>query len=237
MVKVYACQLGWDGAWISKDVDLVNFGIDREDLETFWKLVKAKYENTRPEDDYERVLWGDLKVMFELDIKSDVWRNLQGYKIFLDYWVTLGFGSMDGLDLACPINRLPCHDEIQLVLGRITNSLPGLGLITATWITYLPDDSGLIQNRKEYILGLKAFFKLLLLKDIDQDSVHMVAASKVPMLKPGEFEIERMRIEQYIQMIDYALWEVIENGNSTPKSTVVEGVEKIIPPTTAEEKA
>ncbi|GJR65921.1 hypothetical protein Tco_0011986 [Tanacetum coccineum] len=30
--------------------------IDREDLETLWKLVKAKHENTRPEDDYERVL-------------------------------------------------------------------------------------------------------------------------------------------------------------------------------------
>ncbi|GKA52757.1 hypothetical protein Tco_0746072, partial [Tanacetum coccineum] len=36
-------------------------GIDREDLETIWKLVKAKHENTRPEDNYERVLWGDLK--------------------------------------------------------------------------------------------------------------------------------------------------------------------------------
>ncbi|GJU34156.1 ribonuclease H-like domain-containing protein, partial [Tanacetum coccineum] len=31
--------------------------------------------------------------------------------------------------------------------------------------------------------------------------------------------------------------EVIENGNTAPKTTVVEGVEKIIPPTTAEEKA
>ncbi|GJU34598.1 hypothetical protein Tco_1182952 [Tanacetum coccineum] len=47
---------------------------------------------------------------------------------------------------------------------------------------------------------------------MDQDYAHMVAASKVPMLKPGEFELWRMRIEQYIQMIDYALWEVIENG-------------------------
>ncbi|GJZ65105.1 hypothetical protein Tco_0621801 [Tanacetum coccineum] len=47
---------------------------------------------------------------------------------------------------------------------------------------------------------------------MDQDSAHMVAASKVPMLKPGEYEIWRMRIEQYIQMIDYALWEVIENA-------------------------
>ncbi|GJZ28839.1 hypothetical protein Tco_0573486 [Tanacetum coccineum] len=52
-------------------------GIDREDLETLWKLVKAKHENTRPEKDYERVLWGDLKVMFEPGIKSEIWRNLQ----------------------------------------------------------------------------------------------------------------------------------------------------------------
>ncbi|GJY66916.1 hypothetical protein Tco_0469154 [Tanacetum coccineum] len=72
---------------------------------------------------------------------------------------------------------------------------------------------------------------------MDSESAHMVAASKVPMLKHGEFEIWRMRIEQYIQMIDYALWEVIENGNSAPKTTVVEGVEKVIPPTTIEEKA
>ncbi|GKA61907.1 ribonuclease H-like domain-containing protein [Tanacetum coccineum] len=55
----------------------------------------------------------------------------------------------------------------------------------------------------------------------------MVAASKVFVLKPGEFEIWRMRIEQYIQMIDYALWEVIKNGNTTPKTTIVEGVEKL----------
>ncbi|GKE19620.1 hypothetical protein Tco_1427197 [Tanacetum coccineum] len=47
---------------------------------------------------------------------------------------------------------------------------------------------------------------------MDQDSVHMVAASKVPMLKP-------------------------ENGNTTPKRTLVAGVEKVTPPTTTEEKA
>ncbi|GJZ34631.1 hypothetical protein Tco_0580448 [Tanacetum coccineum] len=46
-------------------------------------------------------------------------------RIFFDYRVTLGFGSTGDLDLACPINRLPCHDGIQWVLGRITNSLPG----------------------------------------------------------------------------------------------------------------
>ncbi|GKB48018.1 ribonuclease H-like domain-containing protein [Tanacetum coccineum] len=72
---------------------------------------------------------------------------------------------------------------------------------------------------------------------MDQDSVHMVAASKVPMLKPGEYELWRMRMEQYIQMIDYSLWEVIENGNAPPITKVVEGVETTIAPTTAEEKA
>ncbi|GJV45035.1 ribonuclease H-like domain-containing protein [Tanacetum coccineum] len=64
---------------------------------------------------------------------------------------------------------------------------------------------------------------------MDQDSAHMVAASKVPMLKPGEFELWRMRIKQYIQMIDYALWEVIENGATLPKIQVVEGVTTVMP--------
>ncbi|GJX70847.1 hypothetical protein Tco_0308018 [Tanacetum coccineum] len=56
-------------------------GIDREDLETLWKLVKEKHGINKPVNEYERVLWGDLKVMFEPGIKSDVWRNLQGYKV------------------------------------------------------------------------------------------------------------------------------------------------------------
>ncbi|GJW21111.1 hypothetical protein Tco_0031733 [Tanacetum coccineum] len=47
---------------------------------------------------------------------------------------------------------------------------------------------------------------------MDQDSVHIVAASKVPMLKP-------------------------ENGNAPPITKVVEGCETTIAPTTAEEKA
>ncbi|GJQ97382.1 ribonuclease H-like domain-containing protein [Tanacetum coccineum] len=72
---------------------------------------------------------------------------------------------------------------------------------------------------------------------MDQDSAHMVAASKVPMLKPGEYELWRMRMEQYIQMIDYSLWEVIENGNAPQIKKVVEGVETTIAPATAEEKA
>nr|GEZ39627.1 hypothetical protein [Tanacetum cinerariifolium] len=38
-------------------------------------------------------------------------------------------------------------------------------------------------------------------------------------------------------MVDYSLWEVMENDNAPPITQVVEGVETIIAPTTAEEKA
>ncbi|GJS04150.1 hypothetical protein Tco_0320658 [Tanacetum coccineum] len=72
---------------------------------------------------------------------------------------------------------------------------------------------------------------------MDQESVHMVAASKVPMLKPGEYELWRMRMEQYIQMIDYSLWGVIENGNAPPLTKVVKGDETTIAPLTVKEKA
>ncbi|GKC62556.1 hypothetical protein Tco_1095154 [Tanacetum coccineum] len=78
---------------------------------------------------------------------------------------------------------------------------------------------------------------LFLLKDMDQDSAYMVAASKVPMLKPGKYKIWRMRIEQYIHMIDYELWEVIENGAALPKTKIMEGVMIEMPTTTNEEKA
>ncbi|GKE05130.1 hypothetical protein Tco_1397148, partial [Tanacetum coccineum] len=56
-------------------------GIDREDLEALWRIVKAKYGDIRLEDEFERVLYGDLRVIFEPDIKSDVWRMLQGYRV------------------------------------------------------------------------------------------------------------------------------------------------------------
>ncbi|GJW61636.1 hypothetical protein Tco_0110971 [Tanacetum coccineum] len=55
--------------------------INREGLEALWRIVKIKYSDIRPEDEFERVLWGDLKVMFEPDKRSDVWRILQGYRV------------------------------------------------------------------------------------------------------------------------------------------------------------
>ncbi|GJY57110.1 hypothetical protein Tco_0456225 [Tanacetum coccineum] len=71
---------------------------------------------------------------------------------------------------------------------------------------------------------------------MDEDSAKWWLHQKC-LVKQVKYELWRMRMEQYIRMIDYSLWEVIENGNAPPITKVVEGVETIIAPTTAEEKA
>ncbi|KAJ9551956.1 hypothetical protein OSB04_016001 [Centaurea solstitialis] len=48
------------------------------------------------------------------------------------------------------------------------------------------------------------------------DSQDSVLVSKVPMLKPNEFEMWKIRIKQYMLLTDYALWEVVEHGPSVP---------------------
>ncbi|GJW96080.1 putative ribonuclease H-like domain-containing protein [Tanacetum coccineum] len=54
---------------------------NREDLEDLYKLVKAKYKSTRPVEDLDLLLWGDLKTMFEPHVEDKVWRNQQEYKV------------------------------------------------------------------------------------------------------------------------------------------------------------
>ncbi|GJW14435.1 hypothetical protein Tco_0018568 [Tanacetum coccineum] len=54
----------------------------------YFQIIRADGSSRRPEEAYERVLWGDLKVMFKPDVESDVWRNLQGHKVTKKYPLT-----------------------------------------------------------------------------------------------------------------------------------------------------
>ncbi|GKC76062.1 hypothetical protein Tco_1126836 [Tanacetum coccineum] len=67
-------------------------------------------------------------------------------------------------------------------------------------------------------------------------SAQVVAAAKLPVLSPSEFELWKMMIEQYFLMTDYALWEVILNGDSPLPTRTIDGVETVVPPTTIEQK-
>ncbi|GKF05378.1 hypothetical protein Tco_0036046, partial [Tanacetum coccineum] len=68
------------------------------------------------------------------------------------------------------------------------------------------------------------------------------ALVKLPKLKLKEYEMWEIRIKQYFQIQDYALWEVIKNGNSwvpipvtAPESGLSTAL-KMTVPSTAEEK-
>ncbi|GKA39286.1 hypothetical protein Tco_0731837 [Tanacetum coccineum] len=61
---------------------------------------------------------------------------------------------------------------------------------------------------------------------MESANAQVVVAAKLPMLNLNEYDLWKMRIEQYFLMIDYDLWEVIWNGDSPPPTKVIEGVEQ-----------
>nr|GFA19306.1 ribonuclease H-like domain-containing protein [Tanacetum cinerariifolium] len=64
----------------------------------------------------------------------------------------------------------------------------------------------------------------------------VVAAAKLHILNPNEFDLWKMRIKQYFLMTDYSLWKVILNGDSPPPTKIVDGVIQVVAPTTAEQR-
>ncbi|GJZ23952.1 ribonuclease H-like domain-containing protein [Tanacetum coccineum] len=77
---------------------------------------------------------------------------------------------------------------------------------------------------------------------MDLETAQLTTTAKLPTLKQGEYNMWRLRIEQYFQVQDYALWDVIENGNSfkpaAKTTTNVDGTSTtlISGPVTTEEK-
>nr|GEX22245.1 ribonuclease H-like domain-containing protein [Tanacetum cinerariifolium] len=67
-------------------------------------------------------------------------------------------------------------------------------------------------------------------------SPQVVSAAKLPILNPNEFDLWKIRIEQYFFMTDYSLWEVILNGDSPAPTKVIEGVIQPVALTTAEQR-
>nr|GEX69312.1 hypothetical protein [Tanacetum cinerariifolium] len=67
-------------------------------------------------------------------------------------------------------------------------------------------------------------------------SPQVISAAKLPILNPNEFNLWKMRIEQYFLMTDYSLWEVILKGDSPIPTRVIDGVVQHVAPTTTEQR-
>ncbi|GJY80802.1 hypothetical protein Tco_0493553, partial [Tanacetum coccineum] len=177
------------------------------------KLVKTKHGYTRPEEAYERVLWGDLKVMFEPDVEDDIRRNLQGQKILL--WKLydscgIHFVRFENMHIYMLVEkRYPLSPttitDMQLTIGmkHFREGLLGIkGFLTVT-------TAGSSYNCWLELLLLLKIEEKVLRDDAEvststvQETTHMVSSVKLPMLKKGKYTIWAIRMEEYLIHTDY----------------------------------
>ncbi|GJY03699.1 hypothetical protein Tco_0369639 [Tanacetum coccineum] len=67
-----------------------------------------------------------------------------------------------------------------------------------------------------------------------QSETKIVFVLKLPILKTGDYDIWSIRMEQYLTHTDFALWEVIINGDAPAISSA--STEGPIPPKIAKQK-
>ncbi|GJS82760.1 hypothetical protein Tco_0749301 [Tanacetum coccineum] len=197
---------------------------DREDLETLWKLVKAKHGSTRPEEGYERVLWGDLMTMFEPDVESPVWRTLQNEKVLI--WKLFDSCGVHFLRLqsmhifmlvekrypltpatiTCMLNKKlqadhwneMCYQLLKLITKQLKN--PGSGRI----------------------VGIKSFIRLF-----------GITAALIKVSAAQEESTARVKLVLLVENEE----NILKNGNAPIVTKTIDGKEIVIPPTSVEEKA
>ncbi|GJY36021.1 hypothetical protein Tco_0421399 [Tanacetum coccineum] len=83
----------------TKPPTIVNWKIHKEGTKNCYQIIradgvqrlKAKYGSTRPVEDLDLILWGDLKTMFEPHVEDSVWRNQQDYRV-LDWKLYDSYG-------------------------------------------------------------------------------------------------------------------------------------------------
>ncbi|GJZ25295.1 putative ribonuclease H-like domain-containing protein [Tanacetum coccineum] len=85
-----------------------------------------------------------------------------------------------------------------------------LSIILKQFVIYSLIDQGVGSTSGIRACALRYFD----LEVMELENTQNNALAKLPMLKLGEYEMWEIRIKQYFQVYDYALWEVIENGNS-----------------------
>ncbi|GJR29815.1 hypothetical protein Tco_1106047 [Tanacetum coccineum] len=199
---------------------------DREDLIVLYRLFNEKYASTRLGFD-DLVLWGDMKIMFKPDGDDAVWKNHHSQELI--EWKLYDSCGVYSLMLGEVSIHMLVEKKYPLPQDTLTRMLQ--------WKLHVN------YNVTEMAYELLRAFALrnFDLEVMEFESVQSNTIAKLPILKLGEYEMWVIRIKQYFQVQDYALWEVIENGNSwvyVPQTTQENGasVTKMSVPVTAEEK-
>ncbi|GKA11993.1 hypothetical protein Tco_0691539 [Tanacetum coccineum] len=102
------------------------------------------------------------------------------------------------------------------------------------WKDYADREEIKIDWRTRILTKINLIFKEKM--ESQSETTQTVSALKLPVLKTRDYDLWSMRMEQYLTHTDYALWEVIVNGDAPAIASASAGTKGPIPPKTAEQK-
>ncbi|GKB74301.1 hypothetical protein Tco_0935713 [Tanacetum coccineum] len=145
----------------------------REDLEDLYKLVKAKYGSTRPVEDLDLILYGDLKIMFKPHVEDQVWKNQDDYNV-LD-WKLYDSCGVHSLRMQHVYIHMLVEKRYPLTPSTITDILNKKLQLSMKKLKILKKN---IKFRGG-LLGLKDFLMILELLMLSAASVKLVLLVKI----------------------------------------------------------
>ncbi|GKD89762.1 hypothetical protein Tco_1365269 [Tanacetum coccineum] len=218
------------------------------DIQCLLELVKERYSSSAPEG-FDLMLWGDLHTLFEPDEDDEIWKDQHEYNLLS--WRLCDFC---GIHILLMNNGLAIH---MLTEKKYPLSQEMLSKMLSTrlevdhessqafeLLRFIRAQGRIVGNKSSCDLILPTVLKELVLpaqRKMELENSQNNSLAKLPILKLGEYEMWEIRIKQYFQIQDYALWEVIENGNSwvpipvtAPESGPSTALKMTVPSTTEE---
>ncbi|GKD34591.1 ribonuclease H-like domain-containing protein [Tanacetum coccineum] len=202
----------------SPTIMLKNFDI--EDLEVLWSIVKARFKKTEPENYMDIFLHLNLKTMFEHHLEDS---NILYYLLVEKMYPLTKYTLHQMLnDVKLQVDY-ECEMALKLLrLGRIVG-IKSLLEVTAVKLVLLVQKL-LLLVLKVNVAGIQDPLKW------DQQVVSELVALR-------NFAKKTWIKTQYIWWLHQKCLCSNQNGNAPPITKLVEGVETIIAPSTAKEKA
>ncbi|GJV28239.1 hypothetical protein Tco_1384687 [Tanacetum coccineum] len=151
-----------------KSPSIVDWKIFKEGKKSYYQIIRAdgtKYGSTRPVEDLDLVLYGDLKTMFEPHVEDNVWKNQSDYRV-LDL----------KLNDSCrehSLRKQNVHIHIFLNFSQNSSRINEVfGSILLEIMKLLMKKLEILKKNIKFrgrLLGLKVFLKLLLLSQNRRD--------------------------------------------------------------------
>ncbi|GJV54711.1 putative ribonuclease H-like domain-containing protein [Tanacetum coccineum] len=155
-----------------------------------WSNLDKKRARVMVQDIYKQLYQRRLMRNLEIQNRRDLPRDIP-----LDSVVVLRYEKMSKSE-----NKGRVPTEMELVLEQTQQ-----------------DTSYEVSNQSRF--GINKWYQSFALRNFDLEDMELESINsghnvKLPILKLGEYEMWAIRIKQYFQIQDYALREVIENGDS-----------------------